>query len=58
MLSIAGAPEIYEPKNSTIQVCDDWTVMKSATGWFGWASSKESQAEGVQQYVITETTKP
>jgi hypothetical protein len=49
MLNIAGAPEIYEPKNSTIQVCDDWTVMKSETGWFGWTPNKEDQAEAVQQ---------
>lgn len=36
MLSIDGAPEVYEPKNSKIEVCDDWTVMKAANGWFGW----------------------
>lgn len=36
LLGIDGAPEVYEPKNSRIQVCDDWTVMKAANGWFGW----------------------
>jgi hypothetical protein len=36
MLSIDGAPDVYQPKNSTIHVCDDWTVMKAADGWFGW----------------------
>ena len=36
MLSIDGAPDVYEPENSKIHVCDDWTVMKAANGWFGW----------------------
>jgi hypothetical protein len=36
MLSIDGAPDVYEPKNSKIHVCDDWTVMEAANGWFGW----------------------
>lgn len=36
ILSIDGAPDVYEPRNGRIQVCDDWTVMKASNGWFGW----------------------
>jgi hypothetical protein len=36
LLSIDGAPDVYEPKNSKIHVCDDWTVMEATNGWFGW----------------------
>ncbi|MEI5583552.1 MULTISPECIES: hypothetical protein [unclassified Agromyces] len=36
ILSVDGAPDVYEPNNSRIHVCDDWTVMKAADGWFGW----------------------
>ncbi|MGZ0212535.1 MAG: hypothetical protein ACKVI4_08655 [Actinomycetales bacterium] len=40
MLTIDGAPDVYDSKNSTVQVCDDWTVLKATNRWFGWTPNQ------------------
>lgn len=44
LLTIDGAPDIYDPSAQDAFVCADWTVMPSATGWFGWTPNTEDQA--------------
>ncbi len=44
LLSIDGAPDVYDPKAQAAFVCGDWTVMPAADGWFGWTPNVEDQA--------------
>lgn len=41
MLSIDDTPDIYDPKAGQVYVCDDWTVMGTADGWYGWTPNTE-----------------